>query len=171
MFISYILVTVLVLIAALFAYDRDRFWERLAGNPDLGMVDFASLARGPKPNEALACPPGHCPNYKDAMPAPVFNIEAPRIARVLADDLAMLERTTRVDDESDPLRFRYVTRTPLMHYPDTVNIEIIPLASVDGEPRSSIAIHSRAKLGYSDLGMNRARIEKWLSRLEAFKAA
>jgi len=59
------------------------------------------------------------------------------------------------------LRFDLVQRSALFRFPDTVSIEVIPL----GDSRSTLAIYSRSTYGYSDLGVNRKRIERWLARL------
>ena len=37
-----------------------------------------------------------------------------------------------------------------------------------GQGRSTIALYSRSQLGKSDLGVNRARIERWLEQLGAY---
>ncbi len=57
---------------------------------------------------------------------------------------------------------RYIQRTKIMRFPDTINVRIIDL----GEGRSTIALYSRSQLGESDFGVNRARIERWLEKLE-----
>ena len=52
-----------------------------------------------------------------------------------------------------------------MEFPDTIQVDFLSL----GENRSTLAIYSRSKYGYSDLGTNRARIERWLSRLQGYE--
>lgn len=52
-------------------------------------------------------------------------------------------------------------RTPLLGFPDTIDVLYVDLP--DG--RSSLALYSRSKLGYRDLGANRARLERWLAHL------
>jgi uncharacterized protein (DUF1499 family) len=50
-----------------------------------------------------------------------------------------------------------------MGYPDTIVVRFIDLP--DG--RSTIALYSRSQLGKGDLGVNLARIQRWLAALEA----
>ncbi len=157
-----IVLAILVAIGAIFAVDRDAFWERIFGPPDLGDVNFATLKPRGNPNEALACPKGVCPDYPRKLESPVFD-ETPeslieRLDRQLADE----SNVNRVDDGSNTLLRRYVTRSPLMRFPDTMSVEAFSLP----EGRSTIAIYARAQLGKSDMGENFKRIRRWLALLE-----
>jgi uncharacterized protein (DUF1499 family) len=49
-----------------------------------------------------------------------------------------------------------------MRFPDTVDIEVLPV----GDNQSTLAIYSRSLIGRSDLGVNRARVERWLAKLD-----
>jgi len=55
------------LIAAFFLAGPERLWS-LFGPPDLGPVEFETLARRTTPNDALACPPGVCRAQSDLTP-------------------------------------------------------------------------------------------------------
>lgn len=166
MTILYTLLAIFLALLLLFAIDRTRFWERIYGDLDLGPIDFSTLVKGKKPNEALVCPSGFCPAYDRPRPAPIFKSDASELIKELDQRISALEKVKRVDDASDPLRRRYVTYSPLMHFPDTMNIEAIDLEAVDGEPRSSVAVFAKARIGYSDNGANRARINQWLEMLD-----
>ena len=48
-----------------------------------------------------------------------------------------------------------------MRFPDTIVVRF--LDRPDG--RSTLAIYSRSQLGTNDLGVNLARIERWLDKL------
>jgi uncharacterized protein (DUF1499 family) len=48
-----------------------------------------------------------------------------------------------------------------MRFPDTIVVRYLRL----GENRSTLAIYSRSQLGRYDLGVNLARIERWLDKL------
>jgi uncharacterized protein (DUF1499 family) len=49
----------------------------------------------------------------------------------------------------------------MMRFPDTIDVLIIGC----GEGRSTLALYSRSQIGRSDLGINRARLERWLRRI------
>lgn len=54
----------------------------------------------------------------------------------------------------------YVTRTKVIGFPDYTTLQIEP-APQEGKIR--LTIHGRLRFGRSDLGVNRARIEGWLT--------
>lgn len=159
---GFVLVACLLVLGGLVT-GRDRLWEMIAGPPDLGAVDFATLEPGPHPNHVLVCPPGHCRPGVSDLQAPAFAVPADRLSALVAAVAAEEPRTERVDDGSDPLRARYVVRSRVMRFPDTVSVEAVPL----GDGRSTLAIYGRAQLGTGDFGVNRKRVERWLGEIEA----
>lgn len=53
----------------------------------------------------------------------------------------------------------WLVRTPVMGFPDYVGIHLIPV----GEATRIVAL-SRSRFGYGDMGVNRARLNRWLPR-------
>lgn len=153
---------VAAIISAFFFYGPRNSLALIGGDPDLGPVDFATLERRDSPNDALGCPPGHCPKARADFEPPVYELPAAALAQALADTLAQEERVEIVERTDDGLYLRAVQRTRIMQYPDTIDVEFIP---IDGGERSTLAIYSRSKFGRSDFGVNRARIRRWLSRI------
>lgn len=147
------IVLVLVLAAAAFSL-RETAWRLIGGPADQGPVLFENLTRTGKPNDFLLCPPDLCANGDGA--APVF----------AASGEALLKATLALINEEvigeEGFAFRYVARTPLLRFPDTVSIRIIPL----DETRATLAVYSRSLIGHSDLGANRARVENLLAKLQ-----
>lgn len=131
------------------------------GKPDLGPVDFATLTRRSTPNDALACPPGICPKAEADMVPPVFPVPGDRLRAIVAE-VASEDAETRPTFESNwGEEDRYLARSRIMRYPDTINVQIVG----QGEGRSTLALYSRSQIGLSDFGVNRARIERWLKRI------
>jgi uncharacterized protein (DUF1499 family) len=140
-----------------FAYGRAETWALFFGNPDLGQFDRADPVRSPSPNDALLCTPGLCEPAKVDVALPEYDVTpAELIARI--DDAMRKsgEIQRRVDDGSDPAKARYVTRTPLMRFPDTNSFEAVPLPG----GRTGLVAYARAQIGRGDLGVNRARLKK-----------
>src|SRR5262249_10225453 len=130
------------------------------GQPDLGPVTFETLTRQPSRNDALACPPGLCTAQADIVP-PVFNVSA-RDLRLAFGRMLQNEPLVQLADADDLVPSeRYVQRTPLLRFPDTIDVRFIDLP----EGRSTIALYSRSQVGSADMGVNRARIERWLAAL------
>lgn len=57
----------------------------------------------------------------------------------------------------------YVQRSRLIGWPDYISVKAVDL----GEGRSALAIWSRSRFGYSDWGVNQARVERWLEKTRA----
>ncbi|MBL8789278.1 MAG: DUF1499 domain-containing protein [Rhizobiales bacterium] len=136
-----------------------RLWA-LFGNPDLGPVAFETLQRRPTPNDALACPPNTCAAPAD-ITSPVFALTAKDLRRAFSRVVVSEDRIGNVAVNEATLEDRYVQRSRLMGFPDTINVKFVDLPG----GRSSILIYSRSQLGRSDLGVNRARIERLLEKL------
>jgi uncharacterized protein (DUF1499 family) len=94
---------------------------------------------------------------------PVFGVE-PEILRAAALAAVMAEPgAERVYAGSWSDEDRVVVRSRLMRFPDTVDLRSVSLA----ENRSSLLIYSRSQIGHSDMGVNRARLERVIGRLRA----
>lgn len=124
-------------------------------------MDFKTFKLTPKPNQYLVAPEGYCQNAEPHRVAPVYSVGAQALEDAFAD-IALAEPRV-VSRPADDGQREFVQRSALMRFPDTITIEAIEL---DGG-QSTLAIYSRSKVGYSDLGVNKKRIDEWLARLDA----
>ncbi len=131
------------------------------------MLDFALLELTEKPNQYLVCPPDYCQKAAAHREAPVFDVPAAKLRDAWAKVLADQPRTKTLEEDGASLSYEYVQRSALFRYPDFISVQFVPL----NEARSTMAIYSRSKYGYSDLGVNKKRIDTWLDLLEAELAA
>ncbi|MBD2746576.1 DUF1499 domain-containing protein [Microvirga sp. BT688] len=142
----------------------ERTWQGVFGSPDLGSVDFATLKRRTNPNDALICSADVCPQAQaDAQP-PVFPVPAARL-RSIVSEVALAEPGTSLLDRG-PQQDRYLVRTRLMRFPDTVVMQVFDR----GEDASTLAVYSRSQIGRSDFGVNRRRLERWVARVGTLAA-
>lgn len=80
-------------------------------------------------------------------------------AAALAEFAALIDATPRARVlEGGELRLRAIQRTALFRFVDDIE------ARVDPEARL-LHVRSASRLGYSDMGVNRRRVEGWLSTL------
>jgi uncharacterized protein (DUF1499 family) len=138
-----------------------RLYEIAFGPPDLGPVDFETFSRGPRPNSALACPPGFCRNATAEFDPGVFPVSEEELRQRMTAVALAEPRTIPVYRHASPglpTQDRYVQRSALMRYPDTIDVRFIPLT----ETTSTLAVFSRSQIGYSDMGVNLARIRRWV---------
>lgn len=145
------------------AIGPDRIWTLVAGPPDLGRVDFATLKPPTSPNHFLTCPQGFCPRARADMVSPVFKASAAQLQLAARRAWAIEPRLSRVGGSLTTFYDRYVARTAVMRFPDTISVRFIDL----GGGMATLAIYSRSQIGYSDLGVNKARVMRWLSLLKS----
>jgi uncharacterized protein (DUF1499 family) len=137
-------------------------YELVFGSPDLGPVDFETLRRGSRPNTALACPPGFCRDAKVDIDPGVFPVPEEELRRRFTEFALSQPRVVPVYRHAQPglpTQDRYVQRTALMSFPDTIDVRFIPLT----ESTSTLAVYSRSQIGYSDMGVNLARLRLWIN--------
>jgi len=148
-----------VALTAFFVIGPERFWA-MASPADLGPVTFETLQRRKSPNDALACPQDLCVAKSDITP-PVFAVSADELRSAFAKVIASEPRIEQVAADGAALTQRYVQRSRIMRFPDTIIVRFLDL----GDGRSTLALYSRSQLGEGDMGVNRARIERWLGGL------
>jgi hypothetical protein len=136
-------------------------YELIFGSPDLGPVDFETFRRGTRPNTALACPPGFCRNATADLDPGVFPFGEEALRRRFTAFALGQPRVVPVYRHAAPglpTQDRYIQRTALMSFPDTIDVRFIALS----ETTSTLAVYSRSQIGYSDRGVNLARIKAWV---------
>ena len=145
----------LLLAAAGFA-----IYVRMAGDdPARWHVDPLAGPFSDKPNQYLASPepvPGIEPAWQ--MRVPVF-AATPAALAAAVDAAALAEPgTVRLAGSVDEGWMTYVQRSALLRFPDYISVRVIP-----AEGGATLAILSRSRFGYSDMGVNKARVRRWLA--------
>ena len=141
------------MISSLFSRGAD-------GVPAPAPLDFATLKLPASPNTCLLTPSvaagqGHL--HRDPLPA------SPEAVMAALDRVAAsMPRTFPLARFPARNQAQWVVRSALMNYPDIVVAEAAPVAGGTG-----LWLYSRSLIGYSDLGVNRARVMAWLEALEA----
>jgi uncharacterized protein (DUF1499 family) len=147
------------MVAAFVLIGPERFWN-LFGPPDLGAISFETLKRRSTPNDALACPPDVCSANSDLLP-PAFALSAMDLRLAFRKVIASEDRVVLVEATDQDMSERYIQRSKLMGFPDTIVVRFFERPG----GQSTLALYSRSQLGEGDLGVNRARIERWLEKL------
>ena len=141
------------MISALFSRGAD-------GVPAPAPLDFATLQLPASPNTCLLTPsvaPGQGHLHRDALPA------SPEAVMAALDRVAAgMPRTFPLARFLARNQAQWVVRSTLMNYPDIVVAEAAPVAGGTG-----LWLYSRSLIGWSDMGVNRARVMTWLEALEA----
>ena len=139
-------ITLLFLSAAALAFVAFALWVRLApASPARWHGDPATAPDPQRPHFARA---------ERVLPLP------PAAVRAGLDAIAAAEGAAVLADEG--LHVTYVARTRLMRFPDFVSIRL----DDQGDGTTRLRALSRARFGYSDMGLNAGRLKRWLARLE-----
>lgn len=122
-------------------------------DPQVWHVDPGAALRTGKPNDYLVADGGDRPALAVA--------ETPEALLTRLDAAAMAEDgVTRLAGAPEAGWVTYVQRTRLMGYPDAISVFAVP----EGEG-ARLSLYSRSRYGHSDLGVNKARVERWLAAL------
>ncbi len=139
-------------LAAVAALAGAAVWVRAApSDPTLWHVDPDLVTERGRYNSFL---------MRDGADAPALRLAAPpsEVGPRLEQIILATPRTTRLTgDESFAT---YITRSALWGFPDYTSVMVKP----DGTG-TTITIFARARFGQSDLGVNRKRVEGWMSQL------
>ncbi|ADM10127.1 hypothetical protein PB2503_10379 [Parvularcula bermudensis HTCC2503] len=125
-------------------------------------VDFATLDRSKKRGNSYLIAPEDMPlgATKDAV-APKFRGTAEALFHNLVALLNSDDQFVEVKEDPVHSRVYAVAQTKLLKFKDDIDIQIIPTEAGG----STLAIYSRSRLGKSDFGVNKKRIEALLSKL------
>lgn len=127
-------------------------------------TDLSTLTRPSSPNTYLLAPDGLCQNAKPDAAAPVFNTDPDTLYKTALAHIAD-QRNWMVDSRDPALRqVDIVAATKILKFRDDVTIRVLEDQN-DGH-KSQLAVYSRSRVGYSDLGANRKRTEKLVEALK-----
>jgi uncharacterized protein (DUF1499 family) len=139
------------------------FYEMTFGSPDLGPIDFESFNRDTRPNSALGCPKNFCKNAMADFDPGIYEVSEDKLRDIFTTFALSQPNVVPVFRHSQPglpTQDRYIQRTRLMQFPDTINVRFIALT----ENTSTLAIHSRSQIGHSDMGVNLKRVRAWTDK-------
>jgi uncharacterized protein (DUF1499 family) len=126
-------------------------------------LDFQALARPTSPNTYLLAPFGFADEASPDAESPVFDCtQAELFSQVEALVASRKDwRLKALDAQAGRISFIAVTR--FFRFKDDVDIAVLPAG--DDAGRSTLAIYSASRVGYSDLGANAKRVGEILTSL------
>lgn len=121
-------------------------------------LDFSALETDPKPRTWLVLPEGFVSASEPDAVSPVFAGAPETVLDAFINTGLGAPRTELVRQEG--LQAELCQRSLVFRFPDYITVEAMPVGD-----HTALAIYSRAVLGYSDIGVNRKRITRWLEAL------
>jgi len=157
-----ILIALVIVIAiGIGILGRERMLELVLGPVTYSPIEFETLQRHANPNQYLLCPPNLCMAKPDAT-SPVYDVPHVVLQQAWLALMAEQPGVVQVGISTDASQYDFIQRSQWVHFPDIITVRLIALPT----GQSTLAIYSRSHYGYSDLGVNRKRIERWLKDLD-----
>ncbi len=130
----------------------------------MGLIDFKTLQRPASPNTALYAPAGFADGATPDGVSPVYDLPPGelymRVLRLIGERREWQLGT----QDANAQHVTFIAVTPLMRFKDDIDVKVLP---VPGQPgKSTFAAYSRSRVGYSDLGANRKRLEAFAKALQ-----
>jgi len=116
-------------------------------------------------NHYVAAPAGTAPSERDRI-SPTFACGALELFEMMRETALAQPRTKMLSQSPEELHMVLVQRTKFWRFPDDISVEIIALE--DGG--ATLMLSSKARYGVEDFSVNRRRVERWLTALEACAA-
>lgn len=127
------------------------------------MIAFEKLKLKASPNQYLVAPEGFCPQASPHRKAPVFKVSAANLREAFVAVALAEPRVTRGASDTGLDQHDFIQRSALLGFADDVTVRFIALSPAT----STLAIYSRSRMGWSDMGVNRKRIDLWLAKVAA----
>jgi len=127
-------------------------------------VDPLTAPTPVKPHSFRMAPPGLTTEGVDA-PSPVFSANPTLMAKAFDDFALGQPKTRRIAGSPEEGWMTYVQRSTAWNFPDYISVKFIDLNG----GKSTVAIFSRSRFGYSDLGANKDRVLRWVNTLKSFE--
>ncbi|MEM7177931.1 MAG: DUF1499 domain-containing protein [Pseudomonadota bacterium] len=135
------------------------FWVNLSTTDTARWnVDPSQVTRTGKPNDFLLAPPGTTRALPDES-SPVF-AETPEELLDRVKKIALGQPRVR-EIGTGPLQATFEQRSALIGFPDFITVK-----AVDTGDGAALIVYSRSQYGYSDMGVNKARVLDWLSKVK-----
>lgn len=133
-------------------------------DPEVWHLDPLHAPASGKPNTYRVAPLNLATQAVD-QDAPIYR-ERPLVLSQAFDNFVLTQpNTVRMAGLPSSLMMTYVQTSKHLKMPDYITVKFI---EIDAE-HTTIAIYSRARFGYGDLGVNKKRVENWLKPLAAFE--
>ncbi|MEM1103755.1 MAG: DUF1499 domain-containing protein [Pseudomonadota bacterium] len=127
------------------------------------MIDFATVELPSSPNAYLVCTAEYCQAAEAQTASPVIPAPAASVRDAWMAVVAEAPRTKQEAADEAALQYEFVQRSALFRFPDRITVRFIPLS----ETTSTVLVFSRSKFGYSDMGVNKKRVDSWLAQTVA----
>jgi hypothetical protein len=134
--------------------------RRAPDDPERWHEDPVTADVGDRPNWFRLTPPDAPVDHRSEQEgvSPVVDVPVERLAAVFDDVASTDDRVRRLAGSPAAGFVTYVQRSAVVGFPDYISVRFMP----SGAGRSTLAVYSRARYGYSDGGVNTQRVRRWV---------
>lgn len=158
-------IAIYLVLAVIFVFGAFYLRAVTAGHDiDEWHVDPFNVVRPVSPNTYYVAPQGMVEATVD-LAAPVYDAPSAIMAKAFDEFVLTQPNTIRLAGSAEEGWITYVQRTPVLRMPDFISVKFLDFE----EGGSTMAIYSRSRYGYGDMGVNKARIDMWLQSLTSFE--
>lgn len=125
-------------------------------------ISFKDKTLTSRPNQFLVCPQDYCADTPH-MISPAFPVARAELAEAWDAIMAGKSQFQQLKSGDYSAQRQYEERSKLIGFPDRMSVQFLTVSPTS----SSVAIYSRSKYGYSDLGVNETRVVRLMSELKA----
>ena len=133
-------------------------------DPAVWHVDPLTEPQTVKPHSFRIAPPALTEEIVD-VPSPVYSANPTLMAKAFDDFVLRQTKTSRIAGSPEEGWMTYVQLSPSLNLPDYISVKFIDLNG----GKSTIAIYSRSRFGYDDMGVNETRLLTWVGTLRSFE--
>ena len=128
---------------------------------------FESLVRPSSPNTYLVAPEGVCASSVPDRITELMATEPAALFKLVQNIIAAEASWDISHSDAASGTIGFVATSKLMRYKDDIDILILPAEGTSTDSR--LAIYSRSRVGYSDMGANRKRVLGLLDSLKSMQ--
>ncbi|MHA3913406.1 DUF1499 domain-containing protein [Halovulum sp. GXIMD14793] len=140
------------------------FIRSVAHDPEVWHVDPRDAPNSETPNDFRLIQ-SNLTKFRVDMEAPTYAVDAATLSQAFDRFVMGQPRVERVAGSTQAGWVTYVQRSEYLQFPDYISVQFYNLGDTG---TSTIAIYSRSRFGYSDMGVNKARVERWVKSIESF---
>lgn len=129
-------------------------------------VNFETLHRPKSPNTYLLAPKWLCGHTMPDTESPVFVLSPDRLFAEISRLISAQDRHSIILSDKTARQIEFIATTKVLKFKDDVAIRVIPDAK--SQEKSQLAVYSRSRVGYHDLGANHKRVKLLLRELNQY---
>ncbi len=128
-------------------------------------LNFENFRRSQKPNNYLIAPSGLCRKSTPDAESALIRKSPEALFRRLVGFFESSGGWKNLFFDETAHRISVVAVTPFLRFKDDVDIRVLPIDDLpEGQVGSQLAIYSRSRIGYSDFGANKKRVDALIAR-------